>query len=185
MWTAIKAGRTVATSGPLLLFTANGKTAGETIAINSDQPQTVAISTFVRSLEYLEAIDVVHNGRVVASGTLQEALSDPIVEGGLDFKLTPQRRGWIVTRALYRAPDGLLRQAHSSPVYISVDGKPAASAADARYMLRWIDHLAESAKSDPKRFPDADARNSVLGIYAEASARYEKIIEDARKHWAD
>ena len=86
MWTAIKAGRTVATSGPLLLFTANGKTAGETIAINSDQPQTVAISTFVRSLEYLEAIDVVHNGRVVASGTLQEALSDPIVEGGLDFK---------------------------------------------------------------------------------------------------
>ena len=185
MWTAIKAGRTFATSGPMLLFTANDKTAGDTIAINSDQPQTVAISAYVRSLENLESLELIHNGRVVASRRLLDELPDPIVEGGLVFKLMPRRSGWIATRALFRAPDGLLRQAHTSPIYISVDKKPAASADDARYMLRWIDQLAAIAKSAPKRFPDADARDSVLSIYVEASARYQEILEDARKHWGD
>ena len=103
----------------------------------------------------------------------------------MEYEFTPHRSGWIASRVLYRAPDGLLRQAHTSPIYISVDDKPTASAADARYMLRWIDRLAEFAKSQPDRFPDTEARNAVLTTYAQAESRYQQIIDAAQQHWGE
>ena len=101
------------------------------------------------------------------------------------MELSPQRSGWIASRVLYRAPDGLLRQAHTSPIYITVDDKPTASADDARYMLQWIDRLVEVAKSGTERFPDEKARNAVLTTYAQAQARYEQIIKTAQQTWGD
>jgi hypothetical protein len=185
MWTAIHAGRTFATTGPMLTLTANDETVGDTISIRSDQSQTVLIKTTVRSNEQLESLQIIHDGRIVASRKLLAESADPIVEANLEFTLAPNRSGWIASRVLFRAPDSLLRQAHTSPVYISVDEKPASSADDARYMVRWIDHLAAIAKSQPGRFPDADARQSVLAIYAEARSRYGAIIEDAQQNWGD
>ncbi len=111
--------------------------------------------------------------------------SDSVVEAELEFTVTPKRSGWIASRALYRAPDGLLRQAHTSPIYVSVDNKPAASADDAKYMLRWLEQLAEIAKSNADRFPDVDAQQSVLSNYAEAHSRYAQIEKNAQRHWGD
>jgi hypothetical protein len=185
MWTAIKAGRTFATSGPMLTLTANEKTPGDTIAINSQQPEAVSITTTVQSIEELESLEIIHDGRVVASKQLLAEVPAPTVDAELEFELTPKRSGWLASRALFRAPDGLLRQAHTSPIYLSVDNKPTASGDDARYMLRWIDHLAEVANSDPSRFPNDDARQSVLTIFGEARAKYEQIIEVAQIHWDD
>jgi len=153
--------------------------------MKSDQQQAVAIRTAVRSIQRLESLQIIHDGRIVASRDLLTESPDPIVKAQLEVTLTPKRSGWFASRALFRAPDDLLRQAHTSPVYVSVDEKPAASAEDGRYMLRWIDHLAAIAKSQPDRFPDADAQQSVLTIYSEARSRYEQIIEDAQHHWGD
>lgn len=185
MWMEIKAGRTFATSGPMLSLTVNDKTSGDTIAISSEVPHTMSVRTRVQAIEQLESLEIIHDGRVVASKQLLAALPAPTVNAELKFEVTPKRSGWLASRALFRAPDGLLRQAHTSPIYISVDKKPTASADDARYMLRWIDHLAEVANSDPTRFPHADARRSVLTIYEEARVKYEQIIEDAQTHWGD
>lgn len=185
MWTAIKAGRTFATSGPMLNLSADGKIPGDTIAVDSKQLRTVSIKTTVQSIEKLESLEIIHDGRVVASKQLLAELPAPTVEAELKFEVPPKRSGWLASRALFRAPDGLLRQAHTSPIYISVDKKPTASADDARYMLRWIDHLVELANADATRFPNDDARRSVLSIFGEARAKYEQIIEDARNHWDD
>lgn len=185
MWTAIKAGRTFATSGPMMTCTANGKIPGDTIDVDSQQFQPVSIKTAVRSIEKLESLQIIHDGRVVASKQLLAEIPAPTVEADLEFELTPGRSGWLAARALFRAPDGLLRQAHTSPIYISVDNKPTASADDARYMLRWIDHLVEVANSEASRFPNDDARQSVLTIFGEARAKYEQIIETAQHNWRD
>ena len=52
-------------------------------------------------------------------------------------------------------------------------------------MLRWIDHLAAIANSQPDHFPGDDAQQSVLGIYSEARSRYEEIIDVAHQNWGD
>jgi hypothetical protein len=122
---------------------------------------------------------------VVASEDLSGESSDSVVKAELELSVTPDRSGWIVSRALFRAPDGLLRQAHTSPIYLSVDDKPVASVDDARYMLRWLEQLASIAKQQPDRFPDADAQQAVLSIYAEAHVRYTQIMHAAQQHWGD
>jgi hypothetical protein len=185
MWAAIKAGRTFATTGPMLMMTANGRALGATISVNSADPQSVKICTTVQSIEALESLDIIHNGHVVASRDLQNEPPNPLLDAELEFVLEPRRSGWIVSRVLYRAPDGLLRQAHTSPIYVSVDDKPTASVDYARYMLSWLDRLDEIAESQSHRFPDADAQNTVLRVYAEARAHYEEIIADAQRYWGD
>lgn len=185
LWAAIDKGRTFATTGPMLTLTANDKSIGGTVLITSDQTQVVSIRTTVRSTEQLESLQIIHDGHVVTSQELLNATPDPIMESELTFTLKPQRSGWIASRALFRAPDGLLRQAHTSPIYVSIDGKPAASSNAAQYLLRWVDKLATIANSHPGRFPDVQAQQTVLAIYAEARARYEQIIETAQQNWGD
>ena len=185
MWKAIRSGRTFATSGPMLTLTANGKTVGDTISVGSDQSSTVSVQTIVRSISQLESLEIIHDGRIVASRDLRRESADPSVESKVNFEVFPKRSGWVASRALYRTPHGLLRQAHSSPIYITVDEKPVASVEDARYMLRWIDRLAAIATSNADHFPDHDARDSVLSIYSEARSRYEEVIEIAQEAWGE
>ncbi len=181
MWAALEAGRTFATSGPMLKLSANGQSIGDTISINSDQPKTLSIQTSVKSIEQLEALQIIHDGRVVASLDMKRIAPDPNSDSKLTFDLTPKRSGWIASRALFRAPDGLLRQAHTSPLYVLIDQKPIASKNDARYMLRWVDILTNIAKSKPDHFPDTETREATLKIYAEARLRYETIAELAQQ----
>lgn len=185
MWESIKAGRTFATTGPMVTLSANSNGIGSSISIDSGSPQPVKVHTTLQSIEAIESLEIIHDGRVVASRKLLNVPPRPLMEAEMEYEFTPNRSGWIASRVLYRAPDGLLRQAHTSPIYISVDDKPTASAADARYMLRWIDRLVEIAKTQPNRFPDNEARNAVLTTYAQAESRYQQIIEDALQHWGE
>ncbi len=70
MWTAIRNGRSFATSGPLLKLSANNESIGATIAIKSPETQSVSIHTTVQSIDKLESLQIIHNGRVVASRNL-------------------------------------------------------------------------------------------------------------------
>lgn len=174
LWAAIRDGRTFATSGPMLSLTADGQPIGSTLSLTSGNDHSVAVRAVVESIDKLESLELVHNGAVVHSVNLTSQTEMPI-RAVAEFSLKPDRSGWVAARALFRAPDGLLRQAHTSPVYISVDDQPVASAADARYMLRWIQRLEEIANL-PDRFPNEDARRGVLEIYAEARLRYEEVL---------
>lgn len=185
MWTAIKAGRSFATTGPILSLSANGENIGATLPLKSAAAELVKVHTRVRSINPLESLEIIHNGHVVASRRLPEEMNDSFLDAELKFGMIPERSGWLAARALYRAPDGLLRQAHTSPIYLSVDDKPAAFADDARYMLKWIDQLAQIAESSVNRFPDDASRIEVLAVYGEATARYKQIIETAQKQWHD
>ena len=94
------------------------------------------------------------------------------------MEFAPTRSGWIAARAIFAAPDGRLRQAHTSPVYIRVDGKPTASRKDAEYMIRWIDHLAEVAGTSG-RYRTDDQRSKVLAAFQEARGVYDVIARRA------
>lgn len=143
------------------------------------------IRTTVQSIEAVDTLEILYSGEIAASHELTSQKPNPRVDAVLEFELTPRRSGWIAARALYRAPDGLLRQAYTSPIYLSVDNKPTASAVDAQYMCVWIDRLADIARTQSDRFPDEEARDGVLRTYAEARARYEAIIAGAQRHWGE
>jgi hypothetical protein len=141
MWSAIKTGRSFATSGPMLTMEADGRDMGATITRPSADAAPIKVNARVQSIDSLESIEIVHNGHVAASHDLRDEEPKPAIDYKLSDQLLPKRSGWVAARALYRAPDGLLRQAHTSPIYIAIDGKTTAFAEDARFMLRWIDVL--------------------------------------------
>ena len=182
MWAAIKGGRTFATTGPILTLTAGQHHLGDTISIAPGEP--LELATMVRSVERIEALQLVHNGVVIASEEFRGE-PQPFLEGRVAASVRPSRSGWVAARALYRAPDGLLRQAHTSPIYLELADKPAAFASDARYMLRWIDRLRAIALRNSDRFPSDGIQQAVLTNYAEASAVYERVIVEAQDLWGD
>jgi hypothetical protein len=85
---------------------------------------------------------------------------------------------------LFTAPDGWLRQAHTSPVYVTVDGKPTAFVRSAGYMILWVDRLIEIAHQPGRYKSDADLQE-VLVLYRKARAFYEDVTAKADEHWGD
>lgn len=184
MWKAIREGRSFATTGPMLWLLADGKSMGAIISRSSSNDKPIKLIANVQSIDSLESLQIVHNGRVIASRNLLQQKANPVIQQEMTVEVRPKRSGWVAARTLFRAPDGLLRQAHTSPIYLSVDEKPTAFAEDARYMLRWIDVLDDFARSHPDRFPSDVAQKQVLATYKEARAKYEAIVVAAKQHWA-
>ena len=178
-WAALKAGRSFATNGPMLTMTADRQPLGSTLERRSADQSPISVDVRVRSIDRLEALQLVHNGLVVESIDLSKGQPTPVLDRSVTWRIPAKRSGWIAARSLFRAPDGLLRQAHTSPIYITVDDQPIASREDARYMMRWIDRLIDIAHR-PDRFPTEADRQAVLDTYARARAVYQRIAGEVR-----
>lgn len=183
-WAAVKAGKTFATSGPMIDMTLDRKGVGETIKIRSRDNRRLTLQMHLRSAQQLASLELVHNGGVIYGEPLSAKKADPTFEVKKAVAVVPTRSGWYCARAIFRAPDGRLRQAHTSPIYVIVDGKPIAAKADAEYNVRWIDKLIEVAKH-PDRFASDEDRDQVLAIYGTARDYYLEIAQLATRHWGD
>lgn len=181
---AIRAGRTFATSGPILTLTADGLNCGSEIRYSSAGGKPIKIEVRLRSIQPIDSLELIANGKVVKSVGLKGKSASPLLEESVSLAFEPQRSGWIAARAIFTAPDGHLRQAHTSPVYLSVDGKPTASKADAEYMIRWIDRLMQVAEK-PGRYKTDAERSQVQAIYRQARQKYQDIARQAGELWGD
>jgi len=181
---ALKAGRTFATSGPMLILTADGKDMGSTIQYSSNENKPIKVKAHLRSIENLESLELIHNGRVVKTIDLKDRKPSPVLEKTLSMELKPDRSGWVAARALFRAVDRIPRQAHTSPVYIVVDGKPTAFKRDAEYMIKWINRILEVSNL-PDRYSSDMERGDVQHIFKQARKVYEKIAQTAGEVWGD
>lgn len=135
---AVRAGRTFTTSGPLISLTVDGRTLGEEIRIGAGGA-TLEVSAQAISLWPLHLLEIVVNGRVVASTSSskgRKALS-------LNEKIKLKDTCWIAARCGSRSmvqhcwPIHL--GAHTSPVYVVVGDRELFSPSDASYMLTLID----------------------------------------------
>lgn len=183
-WDAVKRGRTFATSGPILTLTINNQSMGSTIAFNSNTSTPLQIQTRLRSIDPVHTLRLIHNGSVLREISLPPASPSTPIDKTLTSAFTPTRSGWYATQALYQLPTGEFRQAHTSPIYVTVDNKPTAFAKDARYMLRWIDAL-EKVANQPDRYETDAQRQATLDVYHEARAVYQSIVKRAKTHWND
>jgi hypothetical protein len=160
----LKAGRSVATNGPLLRATLGGKPPGVEMAWKRDA--VAAIDIEIDSQHKLDRAEIVNNGRVV--------LTIPI--GGTTFRDRVQVKlpepGWLAVRCFEPVTD-TVRYAHTSPFYFTQDGKLPVVKSDAVRWAETIRRVAAAVRAD--EYPSPDAYRQAQGIFREAGEIYTKI----------
>jgi hypothetical protein len=172
---AVRAGRTFVTTGPMLSFMAGGRAIGETIAV--PRGGTIPFRADVHSMIPVERLEVVMNGVVVATVENPDRRRDLVLEGSAEVAGS----SWIAARATsshvlpYQGgmqEAGIPVLAHTSPIYITVDGRPRRSAEDAAYLRQWVDEAIAWARSGA-RFADERQRREVIALFQRARRAYE------------
>jgi hypothetical protein len=133
-----RAGRSFISNGPMIELAVGDSALGDTIKLAA--PRSVRVRARGWSQAPLEKLELIYDGRVVASGQL----SPDKLELTLDQELRLDRTGWVAVRVSgppvpYFAVGP--QQAHANPVYIELAGSKLDSKADAEYFLAWIDRL--------------------------------------------
>ena len=165
---ALKAGRTFATNGPLLGFSLGGAGIGDELKFDAAQPR-VKFSVRLRSIVAVEHLELVCNGRVVRSLLARKAVDHGEFSGTVALKDS----GWCVVRSStdagrYPVLDTYV-YATTSPIYVTVAGRPPRSPDDARFFSAWIDRMTETTSAYPD-WNNAAEKQHVLERLAQAKA---------------
>src|SRR5262249_40424996 len=140
----LKAGHTFVTNGPMLEFTADGHAPGDSIRVGPGA--SVRVRGKARAQYPLDRIEAVLNGRGVAAA---KATGDRLsVE--LEQLVAIERSGGLALRAYGTPPREQLGAppfAHTSAVYLEVEGRPIEAREDASYFVAWIDRLAAQVRA--------------------------------------
>jgi hypothetical protein len=176
---AVRSGNTFMTTGPLLVFQADGNQPGAEIKLGAGGG-SVEIEAQARSYVPFHRLEVIMNGRVVASreepaGSLHMTLKEKVPVSG---------SCWLAARCASKAGryDSLRVAAHTSPVYVRVRGEEQFSEPVAAYLLTliegsetWVQNLA--TRPDPERL------TQILKVFSDARERlHRRLHEHGIKH---
>ena len=172
----LRAGRSFVTNGPMLEFSLGNHQLGDTI--NLDRPKEMIASVKAESHFPMSRVEVIYNGKVVATVPLNDAKQ----KASTEIPIKIERSGWLALRAAgpkqSDQPTASL-DAHTSPIYVEVVGTPSGSRQDAEYFLKWIDRLALAIRLRD-RIPNDALRRHVEDQFEAARAVYLKIAESDR-----
>jgi len=153
-WLAgVKAGRTFATTGPLVFLTVGGRDPGAEIALDAAAPVDLPVRLRVVSIAPIDTVDILVNGRVArslsASGQTSVEFTGPVAvpEGG-----------WVAARVLgpsSRYVADSYAFAMTSPVYVVRGGRRFVSREDARFLADVVEAIGARTRSSRWR-SDAD-----------------------------
>jgi cysteine-rich repeat protein len=162
-WLAgVRAGRTVVTldAAHRLNMRVNGVPLGGEVAARAGEVLLVSLES--QSPEPV-GIELLLNGAPATSVVLPAGRQVATLRLGLPAS------GWLSARTL---------RAQTGATYVIVDGRPVrASAADACYLLRYTDHLADLARS--RRLDLGEDLPAALDAYAAAGAEFERRFREA------
>jgi Tol biopolymer transport system component len=169
---SIKAGRTLATNGPLLRFELGLKTPGGEVKL--DKKQDVSFRAALASIVPVDHLQIVCNGKVAKELDLTADHKRAYAEG----KLPVESSGWCVLRASSDKAEypilDLYPYATTSPVYVNVAGVPLRSEQDAAYFLAWMDRLISAAQNSAA-WNSGSEKQSVLAMFAKARQKYQSL----------
>lgn len=180
----LAAGRTYITNGSFLEFSVNGTESGGTVGLAG--PGVLRIRGRAAGRSDFIRLQVVCNGRVV-----HEVASRPVAghyEAEIDCPFNATESGWLALRVPPEMPYEIRSRyegrgvnllgkaifAHTSPVYLTVAGRP-------RHDREAIEQLLARVKMDRARieavgvFGDAAGRDALRGIYLEAETTLRKL----------
>jgi len=175
-WLAeLAAGRSYITNGVFLEFAVNGKPIGESLASAvGDELRIVGRAIGRNDFHHVELI---HNGRVIHSVNARQ--SDAHFVADLNYSLRVDGPGWVTLRIPPTAGQNEFGKplfAHTSPIYVTVNGQRLFRSDVARGMLSEMKISQELIKAKGT-FASADERDAVLRVYRESIAIFEKQID--------
>jgi hypothetical protein len=201
---ALKAGRTFITNSPILSCQVNGKAPGATLNLDSKgKKPIVEIEAAAESQLPYHHLEVVCNGQVIAEATP----SGPRHHSEIRMEYPVHQSCWIASRAFEdiktyrtaglkfstvhieagtlhgnyfgtRRPETVF--AHSSPHYVTLDGRPIRSWDDARYYVRYLDLAIQWLKTEAKFASESDKRSSIEA-FRRGQAIYEERAKEAHR----
>jgi hypothetical protein len=166
---AIRAGRTFVTNGPMLFFAVNGEDPGAIVTLPSLE-KPVQITAEAQSGVPFEKLELVLNGTLLASAEAKGSPSSARIQ--METKLSSA--GWLAARCsgTREVVLGELSQrvsAHSSPVYVQVEGQPVR--ADPAVVAELDQDLIALQSWIGRRFVPGNGQHA---------HRLSKVLEDAR-----
>lgn len=164
----LASGRTYITNGVLLELTVNGKQIGETLA--SAVGDELRITGRAIGRNDFRQVELIHNGSVVH--TVAARQSDGHFVADLNYSLRVEGPGWLVLRIPQAAGENELGKplfAHTSPIYVTLDGQRLFRPDVARGLVAEMEASQKQVR-EKATFANADEREAVLRVYREASA---------------
>lgn len=135
---AVRSGRTFVSSGSFIDLRVDGHEPGDTVRLGRGGGTLEVHATAWAAQPIIDRVELVHDGRVIAA-----------VEGGgservvMSERVTVIEGGWIAARVAsrehVRSAFATSMGAHSSPVYLEVDGRGPFAIDDARVIATIID----------------------------------------------
>jgi len=160
---AMRAGRCVATTGPMMNLTVDGHGIGDTIRLPAGGG-TVEVDAVGESFMPLGRLEIVHNGHVVADTRRQRGARRLRVH----TRVPVGGSGWIAARcqgAADQPASGVA--AHTSPVYVTCGRKRAFDGPALEHMLELVNGGIEYLNALSTRFDEREQKRMV-DVYKEA-----------------
>lgn len=172
---AVEAGRTFATSGPLLFTTVEGHDPGGEIRLTGDATETLEVQGEIFSLSPLSKIEILLNGEVFHEIELQDRETYREFSVPVDV----EDNGWIAVRTygpFSRFYTDSYPFAQTTPVYVLRNGRRYTSAEDAQFLLDTVDALWQSV-SERDSWRSEKEKENYREAVEEAKEVYRQIAE--------
>jgi hypothetical protein len=160
----LRAGRVVATNGPLLRTRVEGHPPGHVFQLAAGEQRSFQIALDLAFYEeaQVEYLEIIKNGRVIHHVRLDQLAHQAGRLPTVEFDAA----GWFLVRAVTNNSE-FYQFASTGPYYVEVDGRPRISRASARYFLDWLDDSA-------RKFAD----NAAVAAECEAARPFWQALTD-------
>jgi hypothetical protein len=132
----------------------------------------------MRSIVAVDRVEIVVNGRVADSLTL--SADHKSAQG--TRTVTVSASSWVTLRAWSAHSQAPILDiypfATTSPVYITVGGRPQRSARDTQFFMAWLSRLLAAADANTD-YNSPDEKAEVMSTIRKARAAYVKRLEEA------
>jgi len=168
-FTAVWAGRSMLTNGPLLRPTLGGKAPGHRFQARTGESLEMAVELHLAVRDPVEYLEVIHNGEVFYSARLDEFAKT----GGMIPPLKINSSGWVMVRVVTEHEDHF-RAAMSAPWFIDFDGEPRISRKAVEFFGKWL----TDCESELKKLPADDLAKHIEPVRV-ARAFWRQRLSDA------
>lgn len=168
----IRGGKSIVTNGPLIGFSVSGKLPGDIISV-PESGATLSYTAFLRSQVPVDFLEVVWNGKVVASHVLTDSKRFADVQG----KVKVSGPGWLLLRtgSANAQPDlqDLYPFATTNPVYLETQYQMLyVSKESAAWFVPWVKGIRQAVLSNSD-FRNEAERKQILDEIQLALEYYE------------
>jgi hypothetical protein len=166
---ALKAGRSFATNGPLLEFSLGGKSVGDELRLPGAGELLARVA--LHSNVPVDHLEIVRNGQVVTELPLEGDRTRLVTA----MRIPVRESGWYILRArgnksVYPVLD-VYPYATTSPIYVIVGGRPIRSRPDAEYFVAWIDRVHSGAAAN-REWNSDDEKGATLEVIRRARQEF-------------